>query len=34
VAGSYTLIPLDQPAELARAIRAFTRAPSGAAADR
>jgi pimeloyl-ACP methyl ester carboxylesterase len=34
VDGSYTLIPLDQPAELARAIRAFTRAPSGAAADR
>jgi pimeloyl-ACP methyl ester carboxylesterase len=30
VAGSYTLIPLDQPAELARAIRAFTRAPSDA----
>ena len=29
VADSYTLIPLDQPAELAGAIRAFTRAPSG-----
>ncbi|HMH89987.1 MAG TPA: hypothetical protein VK586_02765 [Streptosporangiaceae bacterium] len=31
VADSYTLIPLDQPAELAGAIRAFTRAPSGTA---
>ena len=29
VADSYTLLPLDQPAELAGAIRAFTRAPSG-----
>jgi pimeloyl-ACP methyl ester carboxylesterase len=28
VADSYTLIPLDQPARLAAAIRAFTRAPS------
>jgi pimeloyl-ACP methyl ester carboxylesterase len=28
VADSYTLIPLDQPAALAAAIRAFTRAPS------
>jgi pimeloyl-ACP methyl ester carboxylesterase len=25
---SYTLIPLDQPAQLARAIRDFTRSPS------
>jgi pimeloyl-ACP methyl ester carboxylesterase len=31
VADSYTLIPLDQPAELARAGRAFTRAASAAA---
>ena len=34
VADSYTLIPLDQPAALAGAIRAFTRAPSGTAADK
>lgn len=27
VADSYTLVPLDQPAELARLIREFTRAP-------
>ena len=31
VADSYTLIPLDQPAALAGAIRAFTRAPSDSA---
>jgi pimeloyl-ACP methyl ester carboxylesterase len=31
VADSYTLLPLDQPAELAGAIRAFLRAPSGTA---
>jgi pimeloyl-ACP methyl ester carboxylesterase len=30
VADSYTLIPLDQPARMAAAIRAFTRAPSSA----
>jgi pimeloyl-ACP methyl ester carboxylesterase len=31
VADSYTLLPLDQPAELGGAIRAFIRAPSGTA---
>ena len=34
VADSYTLLPLDQPARLAAAIRAFSRAPSGTAADK
>jgi hypothetical protein len=30
VADSYTLIPLDQPASLARLIREFTHAPATA----